>query len=161
MEEKTLKLILLLLFCYPFSITNAQETITVSGGDALGTGGSVNYSVGQIVQNTNNGNDGSVVQGIQFYFESSTLIIIDLETNLNITTYPNPVSSMLNIKTTGNTTGRLTYKLFNLLGELINGGDIIDNSTQINIENLDIATYVLQVSNSSSNKIETFKIIKN
>jgi hypothetical protein len=44
------KLKLLLLFTLSFSMTSmfAQETIPTAGGEAVGAGGTVSYSVGQI-----------------------------------------------------------------------------------------------------------------
>lgn len=50
---------------------NAQETVLSSGGNATG-GGSVSYSVGQIVYNAYPGtNDNSEAQGVQQPYESS------------------------------------------------------------------------------------------
>lgn len=143
------------------SITHAQDVLVASSNNASGSGGSVSYSVGQTIQNTNASSDGSAIQGIQFYFASSTLTVVDVDTNLNISTYPNPTSSTLNLKIKGNQNDKFSYKLFNLLGALITKGSITNNTAKINIEHLDIATYLLQVSNSSNNSIKTFKIIKN
>ncbi|MCF6294138.1 MAG: T9SS type A sorting domain-containing protein [Flavobacteriaceae bacterium] len=146
-----------------FNTTQAQEVILTSGDNASGSGGTASYSVGQIVQNTITGTNGSAIQGIQFYFESSTLTITDFETNLNISTYPNPTSSFLNIKVQGNQENQentLSYKLFNILGELLVSGDIKNNAAEINVEQLPSATYLLRVSNSN-NITKTYKIIKN
>jgi len=88
---------ILLLFSLGSKI-HAQETLLASGGNASGSGGIANFSVGQTMQTTLTGRNSEAFQGIQFYFESSTLTIIDLETNLNISTYPNPTSSILNIR---------------------------------------------------------------
>jgi hypothetical protein len=148
-------------YCFLYLATHAQDALVASGSNASGSGGSANYSVGQTVQNTNTGTGGSVIQGIQFYFASSTLTVVDVDTNLNIFTYPNPTSSTLNLKIQGNQNSKLSYKLFNLLGALITKGNITNNTAKINIAHLDMATYLLQVSNSSNNNIKTFKIIKN
>lgn len=43
----------------------AQQANVTSGGDAKGSGGSSNYSVGQVVYTTNTGSTGTVAQGIQ------------------------------------------------------------------------------------------------
>ena len=97
LTKLSIKAVFILLF-FVFSKTHAQEVILTSGGNASGSGGTASYSIGQIVQNTITGTNGSAIQGIQFYFESSTLTITDFETNLSISTYPNPTSSFLNIK---------------------------------------------------------------
>jgi hypothetical protein len=152
------------IFVLLFSIFNtvqAQEVILPSGGNASGSGGTASYSVGQMVQNTITGTNGfSAIQGIQFYIASSTLAITDFETNLNISTYPNPTSSFLNIKIQGIQENTLSYKLFNILGKLLISGDIKNNTAEINVEQLPSATYLLRVSNSN-NITKTYKIIKN
>ena len=43
----------------------AQQATTATGGNASGSGGTVAYSVGQIVYTTNTGSTGSVAQGMQ------------------------------------------------------------------------------------------------
>ncbi|MFI1770852.1 T9SS type A sorting domain-containing protein [Thalassobellus citreus] len=148
------------LLVFVFNTMQAQDALIASGSNISGSGGSVSYSVGQIVQETNIGTNGSAIQGIQFYFDATSLAVVDIETNLNISTYPNPTSSILNITIDGKQDGKLSYSLFNLLGALITSGDIKNNTVQINIEDLPMATYLLKLSNSNNN-IKTFKIIKN
>ncbi len=143
-----------------FGVVRAQDTVLVSGGDASGSGGTANYSVGQIVQTTITGTSGSAIQGVQFYFESETLTIVDVATNMNITTYPNPASSSFNLRVSGHTGGELTYKLYNLLGVVMSKGKVTDGVTQIDIDDLPLATYMLTINNKDKT-IKTFKIIKN
>ena len=59
---KNITLVTCLLFVTHFM--HCQETIPTSGGDAIGSGGSSGYSVGQLVYTTNIGN-GTVSQGVQ------------------------------------------------------------------------------------------------
>ena len=158
LKSKT-SLIVLLLFFIPNNI-HSQEVLLVSNGNISSTDGSASYSVGQIIQNTINGSSGSVIQGIQFYFESSILSLFDSETNLSILTYPNPTSSILNIKAEGSQSKTLSYHLCNLLGESISNGNIINNISKINIDHLPAATYLLKINNSSNRTLKTFKIIK-
>ena len=161
LTKSKLKAVLTLVICFfLFGITQAQEVILASGSDASGSGGTVNYSVGQTIQTTLTGSNGFAYQGIQLYFESETLSIVDTVTNLNVSTYPNPTSSTLNLRVGYSEKAKLSYKLFNLLGVLMTSGNITDNITKIDIDNLPIATYLLTISNHN-NSIRTFKIIKN
>ena len=50
----------------------AQETISISGGEAIGSEGSASYSVGQLVYTTIIGS-GSVIQNVQQNIELFTL----------------------------------------------------------------------------------------
>ena len=65
-------------------------------------------------------------------------------------------SEPFKLKIQGNKNSKLSYKLFNLLDVLITKGNITNNTAKINIEHLDMATYLLQVSNASNNSIKTF-----
>jgi hypothetical protein len=53
--------------------TQAQESTNASGADVIGSGGSVAYSIGQVVYTTNTGSTGSVAQGVLHAFEIFTV----------------------------------------------------------------------------------------
>ena len=62
----------LALSCLFFSFTTfviAQEAPTTSGGDATGSGGSVAFSIGQVVYVTNTGSTGTEAEGVQQPYE--------------------------------------------------------------------------------------------
>ncbi len=69
MENKNViqksKTITIFLLGLGLSELHAQEATLASGGNATGSGGSVSYSVGQVVYTTNIGTTGSVAQGVQ------------------------------------------------------------------------------------------------
>ena len=154
-------LLLLGVLISSFNYMEAQETVVAAGGDITDTGGSVNYSVGQVVHNTLTDGDTSAVQGIQFYFEDQTLTVVDIKTNLEITTSPNPTSSKLNITIDDFKPNTLTYKLYNVLGQLVINGKVTTKTTTINVDQLEIATYLLQIENTTNQTSQIFKIIKN
>ena len=61
-QRKILSIFFLLGFC--LAIVQGQQTIPATGGNASGSGGSVSYSVGQILYSTFSGTNGTVVQGV-------------------------------------------------------------------------------------------------
>ena len=69
----------ILLFCYILvgisSVAFAQGIPVAAGGDAKGIGGTVNYSVGEVVYTTNKSASGVVIQGIQQGYTISELPI--------------------------------------------------------------------------------------
>ena len=93
-------LIALLLFGFSLAGLNAQEAFPVAGGDAVGSGGSVSYTIGQVFYNTQIGTNGSIVQGVQQPYEISVVSgVKEAEgINLEITAYPNPTSDFLRLK---------------------------------------------------------------
>jgi hypothetical protein len=139
----------------------SQERVLASGGDLSGSNGSSNYSVGQIVQNVVSSSSGSVFQGIQFFFPSATLSVIDLETNMEVIAYPNPTSSVFNIQLHDNATHEMKYELYNLLGQSILSGNIFSSTAVINLSHLPNAVYLLRISDQNNENFKTLKIIKN
>jgi hypothetical protein len=144
-----------------FGLTaQAQQATTATGGNASGSGGTVAYSVGQIVYTTNTGTTGSVAQGVQQPYEIYALGIDDNSINLALTAYPNPTTNFLQLSIEGDQLQDLSYQLFDLSGKLIESKKITSNTQTISMETLPNATYFLKVMNNST-EVKTFKIIKN
>ena len=150
-----------LLFLLGLCGVCAQETVLTSGGDASGTGGTSSYSVGQIVTTTNTGTSGSVAQGVQQPYEISATVGIEVEyINLEMVAYPNPTSSQLTLKLEGVDFKSFSYQLYDLNGRLLMDEQIQSSSSQVNMDGLEPATYLLQVKDNQK-ELKTFKIIKN
>jgi len=164
MRYKKLKIIAILLSGLGLTGLKAQEAISVSGGDATGSGGSAGYTIGQVVYTTNTGPNGSVSQGVQQPYEISIVTEVE-KTNgieLLISAFPNPTTShlTLNIENPGTIDIRsLSYQLFNLNGTLLETTKINGDQTIIEMNNRVAATYFLSVTNENKT-LKTFKIIK-
>ena len=160
MKQKKVTLSVLLL---GLGLTaQAQQATTATGGDASGSGGTVAYSVGQIVYTTNTGTTGSVAQGVQQAYEISVVTDIKNETkiNMSLVVFPNPTTSLLNLQIADLKTRQLTYELTDASGKLIIENKITESSTQINMNAQAEAIYFLNVLESNQT-VKTFKIIKN
>jgi hypothetical protein len=161
MQFKQLKLCITLLLGLGVTGLRAQESLLTSGSSASGSGGSVSYSVGQIVYTTNTGTNGSVSQGVQQPFEIS--VITGLEEakyiNLSVLVYPNPTANVLQLKIENEEWKDLSYQLFDLNGKLIETKKLEANVTKIVMTNLVPATYALKVNNNQKT-LKSFKIIK-
>jgi len=100
MKYKKLKLSVILLLGLGLTGLQAQTSINATDGNASGSGGSVSYSVGQVVYTTNTGTTGSVAQGVQQPFE--ILVVTGLEEakgiNLSVSAYPNPTTDYLTLE---------------------------------------------------------------
>jgi len=159
MKQKKFKFSLLLL---GLGLTaQAQQASTATGGNATGSGGTVAYSVGQIVYTTHAGATGSVAEGVQQPYEIS--IITGLEDNqisLNLTAYPNPTTDYLTLNVVNFQRSNLNFELYDVSGKLIESRKIISSTETIKMEHLPSAIYFLKVTNSSK-EVKTFKIIKN
>ncbi len=138
---------------------HAQESPTATGGEATGTGGTVSYSIGQVVYTTNTGTNGSVTQGMQQPYEISITVGINETTiNLEMSVYPNPATNYLILKV--EKTEGLTFQLYDLQGKVIETKAVSSTSTNISLEGQPTATYFLNVVKNNQ-IIKTFKVIKN
>ena len=77
--------------------------------------------------------------------------------NSTISVYPNPVSSVLQIKMNNNE-DKASYKLYSISGSLLRKGLITDGKADLNVESLMPSTYILRITNGSS--LSEYKIIK-
>jgi regulatory protein YycH of two-component signal transduction system YycFG len=184
------RVILQILFLLFLQIAGlqAQETLLTAGGDASGSGGSISYSIGQVLYTFNTGNNGTEAQGVQQPYEISVVQIIknadilkidannstvssssvidkseDVKfLNLKCIAYPNPTSDILtlSIEFPDKLNSNLSYQLFDLNGKLIESKKVENSNTSIDMNNLVPAAYILNV-NKDNISIKTFKIIKN
>ncbi|MCF6295828.1 MAG: T9SS type A sorting domain-containing protein [Flavobacteriaceae bacterium] len=160
-KNSRLKLSTIFLLVLGLNGLHAQEVLSASGGELSGSGGTVIYSVGQIVYTTNTGTNGSVAQGVHQPFEISITLGVEIKNiSLDLSVYPNPTTSYLNLKVKNNEFSFLAYQLFDMQGKLLEKSKLTNNSTTINMERLPSSTYFLNVTNKQ-NTVKTFKIIKN
>jgi hypothetical protein len=160
MNYKKIKLSALLLLGFGLT-AQAQQATTATGGDATGSGGSVAYSVGQIVYTTHTGTTGSVAQGVQQPYEISVVLGIENSLiDLDISAYPNPTTQNLTLSTGNDISETLHFQLCDLSGKIIERRKISNRTETIHMENLATGPYFLKVSNAN-NEVKIFKIIKN
>ena len=139
----------------------AQQAATATGGDASGSGGSVAYSIGQVVYTTSSGSTGSVAQGVQQPYEISIALGVENQSiNLAMAAYPNPTNDYLTLSVSNLELSNLNFQLFDMSGKLIENRKITSTTETIRMENLPSASYFLKVTNNN-NDVKTFKIIKN
>jgi len=166
-KVKVLGVATLLTFTLSLSTVQAQENINATGGNAAGSGGSLSYSVGQVVYATNTGTNGSVAQGVQQPYEISTVTGIEEAKgiNLSVTAYPNPTTDFLTLEVKEFDFSNLHFQLFDINGRLLQSEKITGTQTSIVMSNLVPATYFVKVivksqGIASQQEVKTFKIIK-
>lgn len=139
----------------------AQDAIPTSGGNASGIGGTVSYTVGQVVYATNTGSNGSVAQGVQQPYEISVVSGIGVNTiNLSCSTFPNPTTDKLTLRVENSERINLTYELLDINGKLIESNKVEGSETYISMGHLAPSLYFLKISDGVK-EVKTFKIIKN
>lgn len=154
------KIVVLLLLASTFFV-QAQDTTSTSGGNALGSGGSTSYTIGQVAFTYQAGSNGSVSQGVQQPYEISTALETE-EANgitLQCIVYPNPTTSNVILLIENYNIENLVYSIYDINGRSIANKKITSNETLIYMENLAEATYFIKVMDNTK-ELKTFKIIK-
>lgn len=153
-------LIAFCLFGYGPAIL-AQSTVASAGGDASGDGGSVSYTVGQIVYTTSSGPDGSVLQGVQQPYEIWIITGFDYTQNilLECVIFPNPTTHHVVLKLKNYDMENVSFHLFNINGKLLEHKKVVDHETTIQMDHLKPATYFLRIFKENE-VVKTFKINK-
>jgi len=151
--------IVALVFTSNYSFS--QVAITAAGGGGSGTGGSIEFSIGQVSYMTIYGT-GSVSEGAQQPYE--IYVVTSLpdtpEINLLCSVFPNPTSGKLILSIDNNESKTFKYSLYDLNSKVLQHKRIINNETIVEMENLPQGIYLLKVYDSQQ-EIKTFKIIKN
>jgi hypothetical protein len=155
------KVILLLFFVIGCILINAQETVLVSGGNATGSGGSVSYSVGQILYNTYSGTNGTVAQGVQQPYEISLITGIKeaKDISLEIVVYPNPATDFVKLNIKNYEIQNLRFQLYDNNGSLLQDKKIESSETNILMGSFVPSIYFLKITDNNKT-FKTFKIIK-
>lgn len=162
MKRKS-KIPFVLFFCSFCYITlQAQETIPATGANATGSGGTVSYTVGQIIYQTFSETTGTVFQGVQQPYEISVVTAIENTEGITLEykVYPNPTNGQIILTTNLFDKDGFRYRIYDLNGILLMDKLIESDKTEISIGSLPPSIYFLKVL-IKSKEVKTFKIIKN
>ncbi len=154
------KILIIIAFFVASNFAQAQESVNSIGGVDAGTGGTVSFSVGQMVYTTDSKGSGAVVQGIQRPYRITTTDIKKLDNTLSFKAYPNPSSDDLFLEMNAFRNDKLNYQLFDMQGKLIMTNPIEIPKTQINMRDLAEGAYLIQIYNTNNQAIQTIQIIK-
>jgi hypothetical protein len=152
---------ILLITIISFAKSYSQQSVTASGGNAAGTGGSSSYSIGQTTFTSQTSSGGLITLGVQQPYEIVTLGNDDFtEINLLMSAYPNPTTDLLTLVVSDDKWTDLSYQLFDINGKIVSKLQKMTTSeTSVSMQELQQGIYFLAV-NSENKTIKTFKIIK-
>lgn len=159
--SKKLKLSLILLLTLQLTRVVAQEVTLTTGANATGSGGSVSYSVGQIGYTSEEGDTGSLTQGVQQSYEISIISGVEnKEINLEISAFPNPTTNHLVLTINDIDFSNLIFQLFDVTGKFLQEKKIMDSRTTVDLSNYSSGIYFVKILKESV-ELKNFKIIKN
>jgi len=154
-----MKILLTLLCILQLTISTAQnierDLISNSGGHIQGDNINIHWSTGEIAVTTNL-NGIKISEGFH-QGTSITTSVIDTESKINISVYPNPTSDIINIQ---NKSGApITAFITKSNGALVQQIKISDKHQQIDCSSLLAGTYIITFKNLE-NLTKSFKLIK-
>ena len=141
---------------------SAQSDFVTSGGDAVGSSGSVSYTVGETFYTNSTGETGSISLGVQ---QPHFVIMIGIDPtneNLSASIYPNPTASDIHLQISEEvdlSAKEIHYQLFDMSGKIVLSGEIQSVVTQVSLQEIADAVYVLRIY-KNENEIKSFKIFK-
>lgn len=139
---------------------SAQADVTVSGANGSGTGGSVSYSVGQVVYTQHTGTGGSLNQGVQQTYSITEMALPDQTgATFRCDVFPNPTFSGVKFVLHDSSFQGLSVNLTDLSGKVLLSQSVLSGENEIPMAHLPAGTYVLCL-NSGQTKVQSFKIIK-
>ncbi len=161
MKVKSILGLLMILVLFWANIFS-QQAVVSAGGNAGGSGGFVSYSVGQVAYSSMSGTGGKVNEGVQQPYE---FFVTGIKDNKNIllemVVYPNPTHAIVNLRIENMQDMQgLVYLLYDVKGTMLLEKNIVDKITEIPMTDLAAANYLLSVTNSKSEVLQIFKIIK-
>jgi hypothetical protein len=167
MQQKRMQLAALLLLSIGFGELKAQESIVAAGSNAYGHGGSVAFSVGEVVYSAYKGPKYSEIQGVQQPYDIS--VELDTEGTYNIelicSAYPNPVVDVLTLNIPNFIDENISYTLTDVNGKFLTSGIVTTKKTLISMSEYVAATYYLKVVQERNGTVpketKVFKIIQN
>ena len=161
MKQKLRLLCQLLLFCLCTGVVKGQATVPATGGTASGPGGTVTYTIGQIVDRVLTGTNGFVIQGVQQPYEISTVTAIEdtEDITLSYLVYPNPTEGTIRLVIRSYNDGTYRFRLYNLNGTVLQEKNVSDEETEISMEREESAIYFLRVTRDNR-EVKIFKIVK-
>ena len=167
--KKELRKHFFLCALFPFLFVlglKAQVATLVAGSEATGNGGSISYTVGQLINTTNTGANGSLLHGVQQPFEISILSgLKDNGIELMFNVYPNPTTENLILNISDNSNDEnLYYQLYDLKGVILLSEKIQGAQIIVPLNNYLPSTYFIRIMKSkdgiSGQELKVFKIIK-
>jgi hypothetical protein len=159
---KKLTLLTILISSLKLTVLHSQETISAAGSNTVGNGGSISYTVGQVIYSNYSGINGSLLQGVQQPNEISLLTSHGSfkELNLSLSAYPNPVSDYLLLTIEKFDNSNFIFRLYDIQGKLLLTRKIVEYQTNIDMKSFAPSTYLLKITKDKK-EIKTFKINRN
>ena len=159
-RKKQLSVALLLFLGIP--VIYAQESTVSSGGKTSGSGGTLDFSIGQVVYTALSGPNGSLSQGVQQAYEIYEIAqsTDDKISSQQFSVYPNPTTDNLTVNCEQTEAQKFSILLYDIEGKLLQKNESTGAITEVPMDDLTPSTYIMKLIGENSTELKAFKIIK-
>ena len=161
--------ILRIFFVFCFSLSahhtelHAQSSVHTAGADALGTGGTASFSIGQVMYTGIEGQGGYAGSGVQQPYTITMVGSIDPAPGVSVSFFPNPVQEndflVINMDSGYDASARYSIEIRDLYGKRLIVQEMNEMSTAIPVGDYASGLYLLTVLKNDST-IRIFKVVK-
>ena len=152
------------LFSFLFvlgSTIQAQEVIASAGAEVESTGGSMSYTIGEMVVTSTTNTDGTLTQGYQQGFLTATAID-EIPSELELSLYPNPAADYIIIESKSLSDFE-QITMYDMAGKLVwrqNGNTSVDNKLTIDFTAHAAGNYIIRLADSDENQSFSYSVVK-
>ena len=139
----------------------AQEVIASAGAEVESSGGSMSYTIGEMVVTSTVGTEGGLTQGYQQGFLTPTAID-EIPAELELSLYPNPASDFIIIESKSLADFE-QITMYDMAGKLIwsqNGNSSVDNRITVDFKGHAAGNYIIRLADSDKNQSYSYSVIK-
>jgi hypothetical protein len=164
--KKLLFALLVLSGFYSSAQTIAPSILNASGGTTIINSNTYEWSIAEMIDvATYNTGSNFVTTGLLQPLEEKLSVHLLPNSNTSVSIYPNPFTSIINLNIKSDEIQDIQIIVKNMLGQLVyqqayalmSNNDVV----QINLNQLSVGPYVIEVNNLNHNLLLTEKIIKN
>jgi len=139
--------------------TLKPDVVATTGAYYANSAGSLSWTMGEPVSETVSDTSNTLTQGFQQGSYSVVSVVNEVANpTINISVYPNPVTTLLNIKSGSNDPFRA--EVIDLQGNIVYEQACENGQGQVDLSKLSDAMYLLGVYDKDGNRIKVFKIQK-
>ncbi len=153
-----MKSILLPFFLLLSLFAVAQTATLSSGGEGSGPGGTISFSIGQLVVEETEDSDGSISPGVQQTYESSVVFVDELRFKNTLSVFPNPTTNAIQLKFDSPFVGDI--KVFDLQGKIVVQEKVNTDVMTLDASAWNTGVYLVHVIEKGTT-CSIYKIIKN
>jgi hypothetical protein len=148
-----------LIFTFNFQ---AQQNTVSSGGDFIGSNGSISFSIGQIDYMNIANTSGNINQGVQQPYQilDNSINESEFEFDFDITIGPNPSMDILNVLADFSKMKDVEGFINDLNGKIVKERQKLALDHTFDLSNLSTGNYILIIENQQK-LIKSYNIIKN